>query len=297
MATKYSIRKKIISKDNQQSSTRKIFSYIALFVVLFCVFFILRNSTWRGNAQLHTIMEVIATVLALIVGVLALARFYTQKYNTFLFIGTGFIGTGLLDGYHAFVTSTFFYQSFPSSLHSLVPWSWSASRTFLAILMFLSYWAWRREEKDGTGTFSEQKVYLATAVLTIISFLFFAFVPLPRAYYPEYIIGRPQEFISALFFLLALGGYLHKGKWKEDAFEHWLVLSLIVGFMGQAMFMPFSHSLFDAMFDSAHVLKKLSYICVLSGLLISMYAIFRREVNHSLALENANVSLIYCKRA
>lgn len=150
------------------------------------------------------------------------------------------------------------------------------------------------KEKDHfkrQSTIINSKNFSYIALFVVLFCVFFIL------YYPEYVIGRPQEFISALFFLLALGGYLHKGKWKEDAFEHWLVLSLIVGFMSQAMSMPFSNRLFDAMFDSAHVLKKLSYICVLSGLLISMYAIFRREVNHSLALENATVSLIYCKRA
>ncbi len=39
------------------------------------------------------------------------------------------------------------------------------------------------------------------------------------------------------------------GDWKEDAFHDWLIISLIVGFMGQVMFMGFSFDLFDTMFD------------------------------------------------
>ena len=40
-----------------------------------------------------------------------------------------------------------------------------------------------------------------------------------------------------------------------------------------------SHSavLFDYEFDVAHSLKKVSYVCVLTGLLVSMYGIFKRE--------------------
>ncbi len=40
-----------------------------------------------------------------------------------------------------------------------------------------------------------------------------------------------------------------------------------------------SHSavLFDYEFDIAHTLKKVSYVCVLTGLLVSMYGIFKRE--------------------
>lgn len=138
----------------------------------------------------------------------------------------------------------------------------------------LSLLAWQREAKKGkAGRISEKRIYTVVISLTLTSFLFFAFVPLPRAYYPELFFGRPEEFISALFFLLSIIGYWKKGFWKNVSFEHWVLLSLIVGFMGQAMFMPASFKLFDGMFDVAHLLKKASYICVLTGMLISIYSI------------------------
>ena len=222
-------------------------------------------------------MEAIATLLAIVVGAMAMVRFYAKKDNTFLFIGTGFVGTGLLDGYHAIVTSSFFASNFPSAPSSLIPWSWIASRLFLSVLLWLSWMAWSREARLGEeGKISEGTVYLVTGALTVASFLFFAFVPLPRAYYPEIIFHRPEEFVPALFFLLALVGYLRKGSWRTDDFEHWLVLSLIVGFMGQAIFMSYSGRLFDFEFDVAHLLKKVSYIAVLVGLLISIFHLFRQ---------------------
>ena len=208
---------------------------------------------------------------------MALLRFYTKKNNTFLLIGTRFLGTALLDGYHAVVTSAFFAPYLPSDLPSLIPWSWVASRLFLSVLLCLSWLAWTREQRLGeAGRVSERSVYLVTSLLTLASFLFFAFVPLPRAYYPEFVFHRPEEFLPALFFLLALIGYLRKGAWRTDAFEHWLVLALVIGFVGQTVFMSFSGQLFDMEFDAAHLLKKVSYVCVLIGLLISMYLIFRQ---------------------
>ncbi len=114
---------------------------------------------------------------------------------------------------------------------------------------------------------------------------------MPRAYYPEIFFHRPEELVPALFFLLALIGYLKKGHWKEDGFEHWLVLSLIVGFMGQAMFMSFSGHLFDMMFDAAHLLKKLTYICVLIGLFISMYNMFRQTKESLKKLSKTSILL------
>ena len=251
-----------------------------------------RGSTWIGSAQLHTVMESIATLLAMIVGAMPLVRFYAKQNNTFLFIGTGFLGTAFLDGYHAIVTSAFFKPFMPSDLPALIPWSWVASRQFLSILIFLSIIAWLREQRLGeAGRVREKTVYVFAALFTLASFLFFAFVPLPRAYYPEFVFHRPEEFLPALFFLLALIGYLRKGEWRSDAFEHWLVLSLIVGLVGQAVFMSFSGTLFDMEFDAAHTLKKVGYICVLVGLFINMYVIFRRAEESAAALATANEQL------
>ncbi len=87
-----------------------------------------------------------------------------------------------------------------------------------------------------------------------------------------------------MFFLLALLGYLHKGAWKTDAFEHWVVLSLIVGFICQAAFMSSSFGLFDSMFDIAHLLKKVSYLCMLTGLLISLTHVLVQAERDQVAL-------------
>ncbi len=158
--------------------------------------------------------------------------------------------------------------------------------------MFLSILAWLREQKLGdSGRISEKTVYVFAALFTLASFLFFAFVPLPRAYYPEIIFHRPEEFLPALFFAMALVGYLRKGAWRHDAFEHWLVLSLIIGVVSQAGFMSFSGQLFDMEFDAAHLLKKVSYICVLVGLMVNMYTIFRRAEESAASLTAANKSL------
>lgn len=79
-------------------------TYVAFFVGLWNVHLLLRDSTWQGSTELHALMEATAIFLALLVGVIALVRFYSKKTNPYLFIGVGFLGTGLLDGYHAIVT-------------------------------------------------------------------------------------------------------------------------------------------------------------------------------------------------
>ncbi len=146
--------------------------------------------------------------------------------------------------------------------------------------------AWKSEAVDPEKRkVNEKTVYIGIAIFTLFSFWFFAFVPLPRAYYPEFFFHRPEEIPAALFFLVALIGYLRKGHWRNNHFEHWLILSLIIGFVGQAVFMSHSGVLFDYEFDVAHTLKKVSYIFVMAGLLISMYLLFKQGESTSSRLE------------
>jgi len=257
---------------------RRIWIYIITGVGLTLAYSALRGNPWQGGATLHTVMESMATLLAFVVGAMALVRFYAHKDLIYLFVGIGFLGTGVLDGYHAVVTSEYFKPMMPSDLPALIPWSWVASRLFLSIFMVLSGFVWWQEERLGKKIqVDEQSVYTFSALFTLAALLFFAFVPLPMPHYPDGALYRPGELVPAVFFLFALVGYLKKGDWKHDVFEHWLVLSLIVGFVSQAVFMSFSGELFDFEFDAAHALKKASYLCVLTGLFFSMYTIFRRE--------------------
>ncbi len=58
--------------------------YSASFAAPFIGFYLLRGSTRHGSTDIHTIMEVVATLLALMVGVSALMRFYTKRNNTLM---------------------------------------------------------------------------------------------------------------------------------------------------------------------------------------------------------------------
>ena len=153
----------------EKGHTRQITS-IAIGGGLLLGFVLLRAYTWQGNTQLHTLMEVLATALALFVGVVALVRLYTQRNSTFLFVGTGFLGTALLDGYHAIATSSFFDHVLPSVPSSLIPWSWVASRFFLSLMLFLSWWAWQKEGELGEARwFSNRTVQSIAVGLTLFS--------------------------------------------------------------------------------------------------------------------------------
>jgi diguanylate cyclase (GGDEF)-like protein/PAS domain S-box-containing protein len=258
--------------------TKRKYIFILVTILLILSYPLLRSIEWYGSANLHTIMEAIATLLALFVGTLSLIHYHTNKSNQlFLLIGVGFFGTAFLDGYHGIVTSIFFSALFPSALSSLAPWSWLAPRIFLSIFLFWSYIHFRYMNNM---IINEKHLYIFVSLSTLATFILFAFVPLPAAYHPALILQRPEEVVPALFFSLALYGYLVKGSWKNDIFEFWLTLSLIVSVITQIVFMSSSEVLFDIEFDVAHLLKKVSYILVLTGLLKSIYQLVLNERIH-----------------
>ncbi len=262
--------------------------YLLCALALLIASYDIRDFDWQGSQSLHTLMETIATLLAFLVGILALIRYFSQQDSQFLYIGAGFLGTGLLDAYHTVVTSAFFLPFMPSNYPHLVPWSWLASRLFLSVMLFISWWLWHRHRHKPDYQHKTAAVFWGTGLATLSCFLFFALFPLPSASEPEWTIPRPFDFIPAVFFLAALIGYLRKGLWAENDFDHWLVLSLIVGFATQSTFMPLSMQVNDTEFNVSHLLKKLSYILVMVGLLINLYQSYlalRQETERRMAAE------------
>jgi len=252
-------------------------AYVAVSLLLILANGVLWTSTWHASPAFHTLMEAVATLLAAVVGVVALVRYYSQKNNIMLLIGTGFLGASLLDGYHAVFTSWPFMARFPSPPPSLIPWSWFASHLFLSVLLWWSWFAARNEERHGEVRLLDGRVVFGwVAIFTIGTGVWFAVVPMPRAIYPELAIPRPQELIPAAFLLAALVGYLRRGGWKESVWEHWLVLCILMRLLGMVPAMALSSSLHDQFFQGAHLFKQLSYLSVLIGLLFSMYELFRK---------------------
>ncbi|MFP3948010.1 MAG: PAS domain S-box protein, partial [Longimicrobiales bacterium] len=266
--------------------------YWVLLLVLAAGPFVLRDSPWRSGPNLHTVIETASTVLAFMAGALALVRFYSKKRSTYLFIGTGFLGTAILEAYHASISSGFFAGQLPQQLVDVTAWSWIGARLFLALFLFVSWLSWRRADWAGGAEGEEEgSVYLTTVLLTGLILGFVAFVPTRPAYYPDFFIHRPADLLPGIFFSLALGGYLWKGAWRRDPFEHWLVIALIVSAVAQIGYMPFSLEPNDWAYDAAHLLKVVSYGAVLTGILISVYVTFRREERALEQIQSTNDAL------
>jgi len=273
-------------------SRERVAVFWALLLLMLGGAFVVRGTPWHSSSSVHTLMESVATVMAAIVGALSLVRFYSRKQATFLFIGTGFLGAALLDLNHVLLTSEYFLVKEGLEAEDLFAWSWTAERVYLSLFLFVSLLAWRQELKEGEGeAVHEGSVYGTALVLTLVNLVFFEWVPLSRAHFAGLPFTRPAELLPGVFFGLTFVGYLMKGGWRRDAFEYYLLVSLLISSLLHIAFMSLSETRHDGMFDAALLLKIVSYAAIMAGLLESVYETFRRETSALAAITDANEAL------
>ncbi len=292
-------------KANDDRTRERTTVYWILVAVLFMGANLFRRFPFADDQGRHVIWEFVSTTLALVVGSLSLVRYYSKKQDTFLFIGTGFLGAGVLNGYHAVMTSVLVGGG-ATGLQTAdgVAWSWTASRLFLSLFLFATVFLWSKEEGFQEDRINERWVFMMGAALAVTVFIIFSalgfpreasgvlsFVPLARAYYPDLVVIRPAEFLPALFFFAAWVGYLRRGQWRTEPFEHWLLMSLMISVFVHAMYMSLATSEFDGVADAAHVLKISAHVCVLAGLMVSVFVTFRSETDALLAVRDTNLAM------
>ncbi|HJT19280.1 MAG TPA: PAS domain S-box protein [Nitrospira sp.] len=245
-----------------------------LFVLLSAL---LPYGSWRGDPYLHRMAETASSLTAVMVGVMALTRYYSRKETTFLFLGTAFLGTGILDAYHAMVTSPDVVRHLPSSMTNAVPWSWLSSRLFLAFMLGANLvCGYRSPRNRSAGPLPDWALYPAAMVVLLASCGFVFVLSLPPAIHPDRTFPRIQELLIAALFLPILIGHLHQGAWRRHAFDHWFTLGILVELLTHACVMARSAAPHDAFFIAAHFTKPLGYLCVLTGLLINTHELFRK---------------------
>jgi signal transduction histidine kinase/CheY-like chemotaxis protein len=273
-------------------TVRRSFAYVLLAFGLLFIAPPIHRSTWLGSVQLHTLIEAITTLLGLTTGAMALVRYYTRKSSTYLILGSGFLGVAILNSYHTAITSSFLAGRTPSTLSALTTWSGAVPQVFLSLVLCASLVSWKVEKRRSAPfRIKESYMYCVVGLWTVATFLFFAFVPLPAGYFPDKVITHPSDLIQTVLFVIAVIGYLLKGVWKDDDFEHWFVISLIIGVNLHLFFLSYFRKTFAATFFAAHVLMVAQYVFMLVGLFVSMHSIFKREAENATNLSQANQSL------
>jgi PAS domain S-box-containing protein len=266
---------------------QRVLLYAGVVLAAVAAHFALRDAGWPPVPELHLLLEVVASLVALMVTKIALVRYYSRHNDRFLLLGVAFLGMGLLDALHGLASSTLFGEG--RLALALDSWGWLASRLFLAIAVVLMVFVVRDRTSENR---LDQRLVYGGAGLLLLSFLgLMAVVPPAGSHAASLEAQWFLELIPAAAFLCMLAGLLGKGSWRTGIYDYWLVMALLIAVLGQMIFMAFVRNPDDPLILGGHIAKIASYLCVLFGLLGDMYVLFRRSDRTAAELTRINAAL------
>ncbi len=252
----------------------RIVTYWVMLIAFLVLAVVGRTAGWVGNSSLHSLYEAVAGVFALAVGGLALVRYYARPERLFIYLGIGFFGAGLLTAVHAVLTGPLAEVGTGALFQELDAWTWLAAQIHLGIFLLGAFIAGDRVNPSGRPP-RDTLLYLVGAFSVVMLTALSVWGRFPTAVRPSLGIDRPFELLPALLFCLTLVGFFRREGWRRERFQHWLVMGLWMAVVSHVAYMAFAAQPYDGLYDMAHVLKVGSYLTVLVGLLLSLYARLR----------------------
>lgn len=246
------------------------------------------NIVWVKDFQYF--LGFISGIFALFIGVLALLRYYTNKSSVnYLFIGIGFLGVGILDILQIVLDLGGFSNLFTVSTTTIYPLTSVVSKAFLALLLFLSWFVKRGEEKVSSKKKRKQELL----IMGIVSACFFIFVGvfiflmlrgINVDSFTVVIIGL----ISLMLLVLALLGYLFNRGWLYEDFNYWIIFTLCFLILSQVFYLPFFNLEYSNMLNLSVWSRFFAYAGILVGFLNSIYVVYKKneEIQKELAVKN-----------
>ncbi|MCD4756087.1 hypothetical protein K8R20_00500 [bacterium] len=277
----------------KKSGGQKRYLLLLAVVFLFLIFaYVAGEIVWMQDILLFA--ELFSSVLAIFIGVAALVRFYTKKSKlNFLMLGIGFLCVGILDSIQLISALDGFKELLSYSPSEFFPLSMVLSKSFLAVVIFLSWFVRKDYEKTDGG--KEKYLYLGIVFLfgaVLVGFLFFTNV---FDSYQEYIPALVGGVLSMLLFILSILGYWKEKAWKYETFEYWLIFSLVFLLLSTIFFVPLLNLEYVLMMKFSIFAKFFSYIFMLIGFLTSIYEMYRREAGYLEELKRKNIELMQTK--
>ena len=262
---------------------------------LLSLYQVLATTTYRGSADLHATIEIVGSVLGLVAGFVLVVLFYTLGNRFHLLVGLAFFVNGAEDLVHGLLAfeSVHGLTGMPTAgLEQFIPGTYVTGRMLMGILLILAPMRvfWRRQSPDPKREtyWVSGAALVLTATTTVIAFR----IPLPQFIYPERLISRPVDFLSAMVLLVALLGILRAYHRDREMLVWWIALSIGINVVGQVL-MSFSNALFDPFFDVAHVCKVLGYAAPMLGFSLYQIAVIRERqlAQDSLASERERLAV------
>jgi len=242
--------------------------------ILLTVYPLLASASYRSSADLHATIEIVGSLFGLLAGVALITRFSVLGNRLHLFIGLAFFVNGAEDLAHGMLAMKHLHGIIgleTTDLKRFIPGTYVTGRLLLGVILVMApivpHWLGRSIQPKREAWIISTIVLIFAAATTVVAF----YVPLPKFVFPDRLISRPVDLLSAVILMVALIGFARLYLRSDDNLIWWVTLSIGINVAGQIL-MTFSKTLFDAFFDIAHVYKVLGYVAPLVG--FTFYQIF-----------------------
>lgn len=251
---------------------------------------------WAGDIvwikDFQPFITLISGIFALFVGVLALLRYYTKKISlNYLFIGIGFLGVGLLDIFQVVLDLGGMSNLFSGAVSQIYPVTSVLSKTFLAVIMFVSWLVSRKDEIEGKGKKKKENLLMSLVVLSFVLFIGAFIYLMITGIVVDGVAVIIVGLVSLMFLILALLGYVLSKNWMYDDFNYWIIFLIAFLILSQIFYLPFFNLEYANMMNLSIWARFFAYIGLLTGFLNSIYVMFQKEMENQKELASKNKQL------
>ncbi len=247
-----------------------------LFVVVFSVLII--QFEWQSPHEAHGVMEVIAITCALVISVLAIVGYFYQSSWIFLLTGIGFGSVVIIDATHSLQVSGLLETGHYIEIEGIESWYWLTSQLFLSVFLAAAGHFWiSGKERVQIQPESGKRIGLYSIIAIAICVMAINLLPLPDLRFPSSPIPLPFEFVPGIFFVIAFIGFKKRKHKGNQRMEFWYLSALSLNVAIQFAVMAFSFQSEDSLFNVAHTLRVVSYLCFMIGLVEGSIRLFQKE--------------------
>jgi len=243
-------------------------TYWLLFTALSLSYVAIANTELDITAQVQTLIETVATLFTVFIAILAIVLFYSNVGLRFFILGGGLLVVTLLDAIHLIATPGIISEEEHHHLTVLPIWSFSASQLVLAAVYLLIFSSKQNPQlKLFSSTTKLSLIFLLSTAIASSLLLVIFYLSQGTDY--DLIVKRFVSFITGVTLLVTIAGLVKLDHWKNDYFDHWLILGIILNLFIQVMQFPVSGIEQHGNLIIANTLKILSHTCILTGLIIN----------------------------
>ncbi len=260
-----------ISKGEKKDSSSQVKIFFSAYAGIILIFLLIGpwafSSTWVSSSDFHASIEIASSFIALIAAVACMMYFFGLKSRYYLIIGLGFFICGSEDMIHGFFSFHRLFAGTGVDFSRFIPGTYVAGRSILAITIIIAALLETRMAKLRASQIKREALIFSLVALVLgggaTAFVFS--LPLPQFIFPDAVMSRPVDFVSAVLFMIALVLVLKRYLLHRDIFSGMLAACVLLNIGGQ-IYMSFSKQLFDIFFDIAHIANIVSYCIPMLGI-------------------------------